>query len=37
MTKEENTSNISIDMLCKACVLILLGIEITEGNLVHFL
>lgn len=28
---------ISIDMLCKVCVLILVGIEVTTGDLVHLL
>lgn len=26
---------ISIDMLCKVCVLVLLGIEVTTGDFVH--
>lgn len=28
---------IGIDMLCKVCVLVLLGIEITSGDFVHLL
>lgn len=28
---------ISIDMLCKVCVLVLVGIEVTSGDFVHLL
>lgn len=28
---------ISIDMLCKVCVLVLVGIEVTTGDFVHLL
>ena len=28
---------ISVDMLCKVCVLVLVGIEVTSGDFVHLL
>lgn len=40
MTTADSTGSnrpISMDMLCKVCVLILVGIEITTGDLVHLL
>jgi len=33
--KPSSVHPISIDMLCKVCVLVLLGIEVTTGDLVH--
>lgn len=36
MTKEENTSKIPMD-LCKICFLILIGLNLTQADLVHLL
>ena len=35
--KPSSVNPISIDVLCKVCVLILLGIEVTTGELIHLL
>ena len=36
MTKDENTTKIPMD-LCKICLLVLLGLNLTQADLVHLL
>ena len=35
--KDSSVNPVNIDLFCKVCVLVLVGIEVTTGDLIHLL